>query len=136
MAKSNICTSKAHKTCGRNGSRRFSDNGAAWHAANNGGVFAKPDPKATKAKRAAKANAKARKSAVADKAKADAALQGMKRAAEVASQVLPPHTIGGKAIGADNPGEYGRTHDGDCPACVASGASFTASPRSETYWAS
>lgn len=47
------------------------------------------------------------------------------------------HTIGGKVIDHDtNPGTYGRTHDMDCPACLASGSSFTASPRSETYWSS
>lgn len=52
------------------------------------------------------------------------------------------HTIGGRLIDNDpaspsyNPGAYGRTHTGNCPACVASGASFTASPMSETYWSS
>lgn len=47
------------------------------------------------------------------------------------------HTIGGKPIDdLTNPGEYGRTHDMTCPACVASGSSFTTSPRSETYWSS
>jgi hypothetical protein len=45
------------------------------------------------------------------------------------------HTIGGKVIDhATNPGTYGRTHDMDCPGCA--GTSFTASPRSETYWSS
>jgi hypothetical protein len=46
------------------------------------------------------------------------------------------HTIGHKPIGPDNPGHYGRTHDYDCPACLASGSSFLTSPRSETYWCS
>lgn len=46
------------------------------------------------------------------------------------------HTIGGRMIGPDNPGAYGRTHDMNCPACVASGTPYTASPRSETYWSS
>jgi len=47
------------------------------------------------------------------------------------------HTIGGKPINdLTNPGSYGVTHDMDCPACVAGGSSFTASPRSETYWSS
>jgi hypothetical protein len=45
----------------------------------------------------------------------------------------PKHTRNGKA---DGPWPYGTTHDMDCPACVASGSSFTASPRSETYWSS
>lgn len=44
------------------------------------------------------------------------------------------HTIGGQPISESNPGAYGRTHDYDCPACQ--GTSFTASPRSETYWCS
>ena len=48
--------------------------------------------------------------------------------------VSQTHTIGGQPIGPDNPGEYGRTHDFKCPGCQSS--SFTASPRSETYWAS
>lgn len=46
----------------------------------------------------------------------------------------PRHTVGGKT--SDNGWPYGTTHDMDCPACVASGSSFTTSPRSETYWAS
>jgi hypothetical protein len=46
----------------------------------------------------------------------------------------PVHTVGGKTSVEGWP--YGTTHDADCPACVASGSSFTASPRSETYWAS
>lgn len=45
----------------------------------------------------------------------------------------PVHTRGGKA---DGPWAYGMTHDMDCPACVASGSSYTASPRSESYWSS
>lgn len=48
----------------------------------------------------------------------------------------PVHTIGGEPIGPENPGEYGRTHDFKCPACVEGGSSFTTSPRSETYWSS
>ena len=47
--------------------------------------------------------------------------------------VTPKHTVGGKS---DGPWPYGTTHDYDCPACLASGSSFTASPRSETYWSS
>jgi hypothetical protein len=43
----------------------------------------------------------------------------------------PKHTVGGKA---DGPWPYGTTHDMDCPGCA--GTSFTASPRSETYWSS
>jgi hypothetical protein len=54
----------------------------------------------------------------------------------------PVHTIGRRPINHDvapdhpdyNPGEYGRTHDTDCPGCQ--NTSFTASPRSETYWSS
>ena len=45
----------------------------------------------------------------------------------------PKHTRYGRA---DGPWPYGATHDFDCPACVASGASYTSSPRSETYWSS
>lgn len=44
------------------------------------------------------------------------------------------HTVKGKTSETGWP--YGTTHDMDCPACVASGSSFTASPRSETYWSS
>jgi len=48
---------------------------------------------------------------------------------------LAVHTINGRPIDNEtNPGTYGRTHDMDCPGCQ--GTSFTASPRSETYWAS
>jgi hypothetical protein len=47
----------------------------------------------------------------------------------------PPHRVGGKTIGPEGV-PYGTTHDGNCPACIASGASFTSSPRSETYWSS
>jgi len=52
----------------------------------------------------------------------------------------PIHTINGKQIDNDktsptyNPGQYGRTHDYDCPGCA--NTKFTSSPRSETYWAS
>jgi hypothetical protein len=46
----------------------------------------------------------------------------------------PQHTVRGKTSTDGWP--YGTTHDMDCPACVASGSSFTASPRSETYWSS
>ena len=43
------------------------------------------------------------------------------------------HTVrGGKP--AAQFGAYGVTHDMDCPGCE--GTSFTASPRSETYWSS
>lgn len=45
----------------------------------------------------------------------------------------PVHTVRGKAIGPEGV-PYGTTHDMDCPACQ--GTPFTASPRSETYWAS
>jgi hypothetical protein len=45
-----------------------------------------------------------------------------------------PHTVNGKT--SDEGWGYGVTHDMDCPACVASGASFLTSPRSETYWSS
>lgn len=44
------------------------------------------------------------------------------------------HTVRGETSETGWP--YGTTHDYRCPACVMSGASFTASPRSETYWAS
>lgn len=44
------------------------------------------------------------------------------------------HTIGGRPIGPDNPGHYGRTHDFNCPGCIDT--PYTISPRSETYWAS
>lgn len=45
----------------------------------------------------------------------------------------PIHTVRGLPIPAEGL-PYGTTHDMDCPACQ--GTSFTASPRSETYWAS
>ncbi len=45
----------------------------------------------------------------------------------------PVHTVHGKAIGPEGV-PYGTTHDMDCPACQDT--PFTASPRSETYWAS
>lgn len=48
--------------------------------------------------------------------------------------VEPRHTVRGQT--SDEGWAYGTTHDMDCPACVASGSSFLASPRSETYWAS
>ena len=44
------------------------------------------------------------------------------------------HTVRGETSEVGWP--YGTTHDMDCPACVASGSSFSASPRSETYWSS
>jgi hypothetical protein len=46
------------------------------------------------------------------------------------------HTRGGLVIGSrELPSiRYGETHDMDCPGCVDT--PFTASPRSETYWAS
>lgn len=44
------------------------------------------------------------------------------------------HTVGGKTSAEG--WAYGTQHDADCPACVASGSSYTSSPRSETYWAS
>lgn len=47
---------------------------------------------------------------------------------------LIPHTVRGQTSTTGWP--YGTPHDYDCPACVASGTSFTASPRSETYWSS
>jgi hypothetical protein len=52
---------------------------------------------------------------------------------------LPKHTRGGDVIGDPNgkyPNgiQYGQTHDMDCPGCA--NTPFTASPRSETYWAS
>lgn len=43
------------------------------------------------------------------------------------------HTVGGKPIPPEGV-PYGTTHDYDCPACQDT--PFTASPRSETYWAS
>ena len=47
--------------------------------------------------------------------------------------VEPKHTVkGGKPAAIY--GGYGVTHDMDCPGCE--GTSFTASPRSETYWSS
>ena len=46
-----------------------------------------------------------------------------------------PHTVRGAPIGPEGV-PYGTKHDMNCPACIASGASFTASPRSETYWSS
>ena len=45
----------------------------------------------------------------------------------------PRHTVGGKVIGPEGV-PYGTTHDMLCPGCQ--GTSFTASPRSETYWSS
>jgi hypothetical protein len=45
----------------------------------------------------------------------------------------PVHTVRGKPIGPEGV-PYGTTHDYECPACQ--GTSFTASPRSETYWSS
>lgn len=47
----------------------------------------------------------------------------------------PIHTVRGVAIGPEGV-PYGTTHDMDCSACVASGASFEATPRSEAYWSS
>ncbi len=44
------------------------------------------------------------------------------------------HTVGGKT--STEGWAYGTTHDMACPACLASGSSYTSSPRSETYWAS
>ena len=45
----------------------------------------------------------------------------------------PKHTVrGGKD--AREFGDYGVTHDMDCPGCKD--IPFTASPRSETYWSS
>ena len=43
------------------------------------------------------------------------------------------HTVRGKPIGPEG-SPYGVTHDYDCPGCE--GTSYTASPRSETYWSS
>lgn len=45
----------------------------------------------------------------------------------------PVHTVGGEPIGPAGIA-YGTRHDMDCPACQ--GTPYTASPRSETYWAS
>ena len=45
----------------------------------------------------------------------------------------PVHTVRGKVIGPEG-SPYGVTHDMDCPGCKDT--SFTASPRSETYWSS
>jgi len=45
----------------------------------------------------------------------------------------PLHTVRGEPIGPDGV-PYGTTHDYDCPGCA--GTAYTASPRSETYWAS
>lgn len=42
------------------------------------------------------------------------------------------HTIGNKPIGPEG-AEYGVRHDYNCPGCI--NTPFTASPRSETYWA-
>lgn len=50
-----------------------------------------------------------------------------------ATPAAPVHTVRGRAIGPEGV-PYGTTHDMDCPACQ--GTPFTASPRSETYWAS
>lgn len=44
----------------------------------------------------------------------------------------PRHTVRGETSETGWP--YGTTHDMDCPGCA--GTSFTASPRSETYWCS
>lgn len=44
-----------------------------------------------------------------------------------------PHTVRGQTAGPEG-WPYGTTHDMDCPGCQ--GTSFTASPRSETYWSS
>lgn len=56
-----------------------------------------------------------------------------------AAGVTIVHTRGGDVIGDPNgkyPNgiQYGQTHDADCPGCKDT--PFTASPRSETYWAS
>jgi hypothetical protein len=48
--------------------------------------------------------------------------------------LIARHTVNGKT--SDEGWPYGTTHDYTCPACVASGSSFLASPRSETYWSS
>ena len=53
---------------------------------------------------------------------------------EVRAAETPKHTVRGQT--SEDGWPYGTRHDVDCPACLASGASFTASPRSESYWAS
>ncbi len=57
-----------------------------------------------------------------------------RRRAELLVSPRIRHTVRGET--SENGWPYGVTHDMDCPACLASGASFTASPRSETYWSS
>lgn len=59
---------------------------------------------------------------------------GVVAAAKLAEDDEPKHTVRGQT--SEDGWPYGTKHDMDCPACVASGTSFTASPRSETYWAS
>ncbi len=53
--------------------------------------------------------------------------------AVVKPEPKPVHTVRGGKPAAEF-GGYGVTHDMDCPGCQ--GTSFTASPRSETYWSS
>lgn len=66
---------------------------------------------------------------------------GAARRARIAERIAArraaqtPHTINGQtAEQAPDLFTYGHTHDMDCPGCA--GTPFTASPRSETYWAS
>ncbi len=58
------------------------------------------------------------------------------RSNEIPACPVHGHRIGGKPIGPDNPGAYGRTHDMDCPGFGCAATPFTLSPRSETYWSS
>lgn len=47
--------------------------------------------------------------------------------------VIGEHTVRGVTAGPEG-WAYGVTHDFDCPGCA--GTSYTASPRSESYWSS
>ena len=52
----------------------------------------------------------------------------------VIGEVLPTHTYRrGQPIPLTGV-PYGTTHDRDCPACEANGASWGCDPRSEAYW--
>jgi hypothetical protein len=60
-------------------------------------------------------------------------ITGIKQDLRLEPAGSPVHTVkGGKP--ASIYGGYGVTHDMDCPGCQDT--SFTASPRSETYWSS
>ena len=75
-----VCIAHEGK-CGKGGKAIFSVNGAAWHAANNGGKFAVKAVKAAKAAKVQRVEKRAER-------KAALALKGMAAAAAVSAEVL------------------------------------------------